>query len=396
MAEAEAARGKVHNFIVAGIEIDSLRVDAFGKDEETEMENITVTDNQVLGAVNIAECLKGFKYAVKAPKELKYNEVGEEIDLEGGFAGILDGFKERFENVYPEESPYTYWGHPHDFLARGIIQECITLYRDGQFNNAQWINGPYLKLFNAGNLLFTSVLPHATGMSMCMINYNKKNRWTPNRGFYTSMQTRSEYYPLNFKANAEDGWKPEFYNSTFGGFAINWPYKVQAKKYDEAGEVIGTEPKMCGDWILPQLLWHVENGEQLTQYPVMTTNITQEHKPEKFEVTKKKLLQTKFDFAGNVNYKLTIIKIGKELVDGHKDIYVMGESNKEIICAGKFREGIMIINFATKEHPPNQGRRPQLNKANAYRVQQFFAGLIEKGFLTTFAGDDAIAQCYKD
>lgn len=383
-------------YVVAGVDKYSVRVDNFVKDDEKDMSEVTVTDAEVLGVVNIQQCLEYFNYAPKQPKALQYNQqAAEKAEVEAGFAGILDAFKEKFETAYPEEAPYRFWGHLHEFEARGVIQECITLYRDGQFNSPQWQQGAYLKLFNAGNLLFTSLFPHATGMSMCLINYNEQNRWTANRGFYTAMQTRSEYYPLNFNANSDNGWNPKFYNDTFGGFAINWPYTAQKKKYDEAGEEVGKEEKLCGDWVLPQMMWHADNGKELSQYPIMTENITQDHQPQKFKVNKLKLQQTKFDFAGNINYKLTTINIGKDLVDGHKDIYVMGESNKEIICAGKFREGIMIINFATKEYPANKGRQSQLNKANSYRVQQFFTGLIEKNIVTTFAGDDALAQCYK-
>jgi hypothetical protein len=297
--------------------------------------------------------------------------------------------KEKFEAVYPEEGDYKFWGNANDWVARGIIQECITLYNSGQYNNAQWLD-PHLKLFNAANLYFTSVFPHVTGMSMCMINFNAQHKWTANRGFYTSMQTFKDYYPLNFKANAEDGgWNPKFYNDTFGGFSINWPYTSQKNKYDEAGEIVGQESVLCGDWMLPKYMWHV--GQTIDVYPVMTKNIDQNDKPEKVTIDKKTMQQTKFDFAGNINYKLTTVSIGKDVADGHKDIYVMGESNKEIIVGGKFREGVMLVNFATKEYPANNGRRPQFNKANAYRVQQFFNGLIEKGFVTTFTGEDGAA-----
>jgi len=247
--------------------------------------------------------------------------------------------------------------------------------------------------------LFTSVFPHVTGVSMCLINYNAQNKWTPNRGFYTAMMTPKEYYPLNFKANAEEGgWNPKFYNDapTPTGFCLQWPYKAKKDTYDDGGNVNGSEEVLCGDWILPELMWNVENGQELAQYPVTDKNVTADMTPEKFKVDKMKLVQTKFDFAGNIGYKFGMIKIGKELVDGHKDIYVMAEANKEIICAGKFREGIMMFNFATKTHPKGKGRPPLMNKANSYRCQQVFADLISKGFLTTFGGEDAVNDVYKN
>jgi len=391
MAEAEVKQ--VANLYVQGIERDSMQVQQFVTDEDKEMENVTVT-GAVVGEVNIHACFSAFKYAAKAKKEMKYNEVGEAKELDGGFAGLLEAIKERFEDSYPEDAEYHFWGNANAWEARGAIQECLTLYNYGQFNNAQWLGGPYLKLFNAGNLLFTAVFPHVTGMSMCMINYNVEHQWTPNRGFYTSMKAHSpEYYPLNFKANAEDGWHPKFYQDNFGGFAINWPYTVQKPKYDEGGEVIGKEDKLAGDWVLPFYLWNI--GEEVTQYPIKTDNVNANDVPEKFTVNKLKIQQSKFDFAGNVDYKMKQLEIGKDKVDGHRDVYFMAEANKEVLVAAKFREGIMIVNFATKEYPAGQGRKCQWNKNNAYRVQQFFAGLIEKNIVTTFAGDDAVAQCFK-
>jgi len=390
MAEAEAA---VFAFPVAGVERNSLDVQDFPFEEETELENLTVT-GKIVGEVNIYECFQKFKYGAKGLGEMKYNELGEEIEIEGGFGGLIQAINQRFEDAYGEDGPYKFWGNANKWDARGAIQECLNLYNYGQFNNAQWLGGPFLKLFNAGNLLFTCVFPHVTGMSMCMINYNDQNKWTWNRGFYTSMCAKDQaYYPLNFKANADDGWKPEFYNNTFQGFQINYPYKSHKVKYDEGGEPIGKEAELCGDWILPFYLWNI--GEEVTMYPVKTDNVNANDPTEKFTVNKLKIQQSKYDFAGNMGYKVKTLNIGKEKVDGHKDVYFMAEANKEIICAAKFREGIMIVNFATKEYPGDQGRRPQWNKNNAYRVQQFFARLVEKNIVTMFGGDDAVTSCLK-
>jgi len=396
MAEAENV---VQNYKVDGLEKDSIGVHKFTKDDETDFSEVTVTDSGKLGVLNIKEILKTVKYGPYNNGALSYNaKRDEEFDVEDGYNGLLECMKETFEEVYGEDGPYKYWGNPNPWAARGIIQECCNLYRDQQNFQANpvWFTDHYLKLFNAGHLLFTSVFPHVTGISMCMLNYNEQNKWTPNRGFYAQMMTPKEYYPLNFKANEEDGWHPKFYNDTHTGFCLQWPYTSSKDTYDDGGNVVGKEQVLCGDWILPQLMWHIDNGQELTRYPVTDKNVTADMTPEKFKVDKMKLVQTKFDFAGNIGYKFGMIKIGKELVDGHKDIYVMAEANKEIICAGKFREGIMMFNFATKTHPKGKGRPPLMNKANSYRCQQVFADLISKGFLTTFGGEDAVNDVYKN
>jgi len=396
MAEAEAVLGVVKNFTVAGIERDSLRVDQFVKDEETDLSGVTVTDNEILGVTNLVYNLTWFNYAAQQQAGgLQYNvQAGAEQEVNEGYAGMLETLAAKFDAAYGDDAaiPYRWWGNPNGWVAKGVIQECVKIYREGQFNNQQWLGGPYLKVFNAGHMFFTSVFPHATGMSLCLINYNSAHAKTANRGFYTDMQSRSDYYPLNFKANEEDGWKPQFHNNQFGGFGINWPYKALKNKYDDAGEVQGKEEVLCGEWLLPQMLWNV--GKEIKRYPIQLETLTGAETAEAVKCDKNTLRQTKFDFAGNINYKLTTINIGKDEVDGHRDVYVMGESNKEIIVAGKFREGILIANFATKEHPPNKGRKCQFNKANAYRVQQFFAGLIEKGFVTCFA-EDSLQSCFK-
>jgi len=403
MAEAEPAndRGVVKSFPVSGVERNSLRPDQLFKDEESDLSELVVEDkNGVLGIVKILETVGWYKYGQKQPGQVGWNgKEQQQTEVCEGWVGLFDCIQEKFNEVYPEDQAYKHWGNPHNWEARGIIQEHLYLYHTGEYAHAQWQSGPFLKLFNAGNLLFTSVFPHVTGMSMCMINYYKDNQaeiWGPNRGFYTSMQTMKDYYPLNFKANEEkDGWKPTFkYPHT--GFALQLPYTAEKPVYDEGGDVIGKKPELCGDWILPFHMWNA--GLDAEQRPVadegINANNMAEYPATKVKVTEQFMKTQKYDFAGNLKYKLTKVEISKESFEGHHDIYIMGESNKEIICGAKFREGIMLVNFATKEYPKNEGRHPQMNKANAYRVKQFFGGLIEKGFVTTFGGD-ATADMFK-
>lgn len=399
MAEAENAKA-VSNFAVSGVERDSLRIDQLFKDEEADLSELVVTDNTQLcgtqGLVKMIETIAWYKFGEKAAGAVAWN-VAEQAAAEvaDGWNGLFETLAEKFNEAYPEEAPYKHWGNPNAWVARGIMQELLQLYNANQYADAAWHNNvPHLKLFNAGNLLFSSVLPHATGMSFCMINYMENSQWSPNRGFYTSMKTMADYYPLNFKANADDGWKPELYNNTLTGFEIQWPYTANKPKYDDGGELVGTEKVLCGDWILPFHMWNA--GNTVKQYPILNANMTQDDmaKGEDVKITENFMKQQKYDFAGNIKYKLTKCEMSSDAYEGHRDIYIMGESNKEIICAGKFREGIMIVNFATKEYPKNQGRRPQMNKANSYRVKQFFGSMIEKGYVTTFGGD-ATAAMYK-
>jgi len=401
MAEADNAKGAVKNFNVSGVERDSLRIDQLFKDEEADLTELVVTDNTGLcgtqGAVKMVETIGWYRFGPKQPGAVAWN-VAEQAatDIAEGWNGLFESLAEKFNEAYPEENPYKHWGNPNKWVARGIMQELLQLYNKDNYADAGWHNGvPHLKLFNAGNLLFTSVLPHVTGMSFCMINYMEASQWTPNRGFYTSMKTLADYYPLNFKANADDGWKPAFYkNMPLTGFEMQWPYTAEKPVFDEAGEMTGTAKELCGDWILPFHMWNA--GNSVKQYPILDANMTQDDmaKGEDVKITESFMKQQKYDFAGNIKYKLTKCEMSSDAYDGHRDIYIMGETNKEIICAGKFREGIMIVNFATKEYPKGEGRRPQMNKANSYRVKQFFGSMIEKGYLTTFGGD-ATAAMYK-
>merc|ERR1719397_20065 len=130
MAEADNARDKISNFIVTGIERDSLRVDNFIKDEDADLSEVVVTDSSsLLGAVKIQEVFAWYNFQAKEPGKVAYNLAGgEAAELEGGYAGMLDILKEKFEAVYPEEGNYKFWGNANDWVARGIIQECITLY----------------------------------------------------------------------------------------------------------------------------------------------------------------------------------------------------------------------------------------------------------------------------
>jgi len=404
MAEAEPAndRGVVKSFIVSGVERDSVRIDALVKDDEKDLTELTVTDpSEIIGTkgiVKIFETFQWFNYQAKGPKEVKWNLAqAHASDVDEGWAGLLTCLQDKFNEAYPEEGPYRHWANPHLFEARGAIQEHLQLYNAGEYAGAAWQGGPHLKLFNAGHLLFSTVYPHVSGMSICMINYMENQKWMPNRGFYTSMQSLKGYYPINFKANAEDGWKPTFNaQAPFSGFSLQWPYTAEKPTYDEAGEMIGTKPELCGDWVLPFHMWNAKLD--VDQYPVLGENLTQanlaQNTPTKVKVSEQFMKTQKYDFAGNIKYKLTKAEISKEAFDGHHDIFIMGESNKEIICGAKFREGIMLVNFATKEYPKGEGRRPQMNKANAYRVKQFFGGLIAKGMVTTFGGD-ATADMFK-
>jgi len=400
MAEADNAKA-ISNFNVSGVERDSLRIDQLFKDEEADLSELAVMDNTGLcgtqGMVKMIETIAWYRFAPKAAGAVAWN-IAEQAAAEvgDGWNGLFETLAEKFNETYPEEGPYKHWGNPNAWVARGIMQELLQLYNTQQYADAAWHNNvPHLKLFNAGNLLFSSVLPHATGMSFCMINYMENGQWGPNRGFYTSMKTMADYYPLNFKANADDGWKPEFYNNTpLTGFEIQWPYTANKPVYDEGGDLTGTAKELCGDWVLPFHMWNA--GKTVKQYPILAANMTQDDmaKGEDVKITESFMKQQKYDFAGNIKYKLTKCEMSSDAYDGHRDIYIMGEANKEIICAGKFREGIMIVNFATKEYPKNQGRRPQMNKANSYRVKQFFGSMIEKGYVSTFGGD-ATAAMYK-